>query len=188
KNVCVKMIFEQGIAGVDGSYLSKIFSGKTLYIKRRSCFSDVVRDGGFGPQYGFTTPMRQPETQKEATAYFQPFYDLVSQQSAAQDMQSQIMENFGRFQKDQMDMVAGMVAGFNDTLRSMNETMSKMVENFQSLPPQPQYNFSKEAESKAVNAPHRKPVSEAVVTSNTIRVHQDPNSGKLVRFKKDEAA
>lgn len=182
------MIFEQGIAGVDGSYLSKIFSGKTLYIKRRSCFSDVVRDGGFGPQYGFTTPLAQPSDKRAATAYFQPFYDLVSQQSAAQDMQSKIIENFGRFQKDQMDMVADMVNGFNETLRAMNETMTKMVENFQELPEQQEYNFSKEAESKAVNAPHRKPISEAIVTNNTIQVHQDPNSGKLVRYNKSKAA
>lgn len=177
------MIFEQGIAGETCSYLSKIFSGSALYVRRRSCFTKVVQDGVFGPQYGFTIPLQKPETQKEAQAYFKPFYDMVAQQSSTQDLQSKIMDHFGKFQKDQMDMVAGMVAGFNETLQAMNETMTKMVENFQNLPEQVEYSFSKEAESGAVNAPHRRPVSEAIITSNTIQVHQDPDSGKLVRFK-----
>jgi len=182
------MIFEQGIAGVSGKYLSKIFSASALYVRRRSCFTEVVQRGDYGRQYGFTTPLQKPETQKEAQAYFKPFYDMVAQQSNTQDLQSKIMDNFGKFQKDQMDMVAGMVAGFNDTLQAMNETMTKMVENFQNLPEQVEYSFSKEAESGAVNAPHRKPVSEAIVTSNTIQVHQDPNSGKLVRFTDSDQA
>jgi len=182
------MSFEQGIAGVSGTYLCKIFSGSSLYIRRRSCFAEVVQRGPYAAAYGYSIPLQKPADKNEATAYFQPFYDLVEQQSGAQDLQSKIMDNFGQFQKDQMDMVAGMVAGFNETLRAMNETMSKMVENFQSLPDKQEYNFSREAESKAVNAPHRKPQSEAIITNNTIMVHQDPNSGKLVKYEKEHAA
>ncbi len=182
------MSFEQGIAGTGGGYLSKIFSASSLYIRRRSCFTDVVQRGPYAAQYGFTIPIQKPADQKEASAYFKPFYDLVEQQSGAQDFQTKIMDNFGQFQKDQMDMVAGMVAGFNETLRAMTDTMSKMVENFQELPEKPEYLFSKNAESRAVNAPHRKPVSEAIITNNTILVHQDPNSGKLVKFEEEHAA
>ena len=182
------MSFEQGIAGVEGSYLSKIFSGKTLYIRRRSCFADVVQRGPYAAQYGFSIPLEPPSNKKEATAYFEPFYEMVAQQSSAQEIQSKIVENFGRFQKDQMDMVTAMVAGFNETLQAMNETMTKMVDNFQNLPEKTEYDFSKQAESKAVNAPHKKPQSEAIVTQNTIMVHQDPNSGKLVRYNKGSAA
>jgi len=183
------MNFEEGITGTTGGVLSKAFAASTVYVRRRPVFLNAAQQGPYAHLYGYANPTIKPNDQKEAKLYFQPFYDLINQQKGAQNFHEDLMKNFGRFQKDQMDMVSQMVEGFNQTLLAMNETMQKMVSNFETLPQEQEFLFSKEAESRAINAPHvKEKKSEAVITDNTIMVHQDPNSGKLVRMGRGEKA
>jgi len=186
------MDFEQNIAGITGGHLRKIFGASCVYIRRRPTFLSAAQMGPAAQNYGFFIPQAEPKDKKEASLYFEPFYDMVSQQKQAQAMQQTLMQQqqaiFGKFQQDQLDMVNNMVSGFNETLKSMSETMGKMMENFENLPEKQSYEFSKPSESLAVNSPHKQPQSVAVNNNvNTIRVVRHPISKKIEREKAESA-